>query len=199
MKSGNRFPLAILASFLLLFSIAAGPQTALAHPNFFSSLCSGCHNNDNATCNGCHHHGTVGLSATPNKSSYACGEQVTVTLTGGSQSGWIRALLYDQNDVEIARRSGPTGTGDDSQPNPVAFPVNLTANAPVGKGVYTWHAAWWGSPYDVGNTTVTPHGPAVLVAVTINVVGPSPVDSSTWSRIKALSLSSVLSNAHNQF
>jgi hypothetical protein len=35
-----------------------------------------------------------------------------VTLTGGTRGGWIRALLYNESDVEIDRETGPTGTGN---------------------------------------------------------------------------------------
>ncbi|MBK8231520.1 MAG: hypothetical protein IPK72_13255 [Candidatus Eisenbacteria bacterium] len=57
----------------------------------------------------------------PDKSSYQPGEAVVVTLTGGSQSGWIRGLLYDAQNTELDRKSGPTGTGDDSQGGAVTF------------------------------------------------------------------------------
>ena len=170
---------------LVLTSPLCAHQAA-AYSTYFSSKCAGCHTNDNPTCNGCHHHGTVNLSAVTDKATYGCGEQVTVTLSGGSKSGWIRALLFDQNGLEIARATGPTGAGDDGAPDPVVFPVVLSAPAPIGKGTYTWEAAWWGSPYDTGNLTVTPHGPEVRVPVVVSVTGPSPVESTTWSRVKSL-------------
>ncbi len=171
----------VAVAFLALFS-AAGQ----AEPQFFTNLCSGCHSNDTPTCNGCHHHGPVGMTAVPDKAQYKCGEALAVTLDGGTQHGWIRAILYNQDGVEVARATGPTHTGNDGGVEMVACPVTLLATAPVGIGVYTWHAAWWGSPYDNGNPTVTPHGPEVRVAVEINVVGPSPVEGSTWGRIKQL-------------
>ena len=183
MKSPARalFVGTVAAAFLAVFPVAS-----LAHPYYFTNNCAGCHSNDTATCNGCHHHGAVDLTAVPDKVQYKCGEALAVTLDGGSKTGWIRAILYNQDGVEVARATGPTHTGDDSGSDPVTFPVVLIAAAPVGIGVYTWQAAWWGSPYDTGNPTVNPHGPEVRVPVEINVVGPSPVEDSTWSRIKQL-------------
>jgi hypothetical protein len=171
------------AAFMFLVAFTT---SGFAHPSYFTNNCAGCHKNDTATCNGCHHHGAVNLTAVADKTQYQCDESAAVTLSGGSKSGWIRAILYNQDGLEIARATGPTHTGDDSGADAVAFPVVLIANAPVGKGVYVWQAAWWGSPYDTGNPTVNPHGPEVRVPVEINVVGPSPVEDSTWSRIKQL-------------
>jgi hypothetical protein len=172
---------AVAAAFLAVFPVAG-----LAYPPYFTNNCAGCHSNDTATCNGCHHHGPKNLSATPDKVQYKCGETMAVTLNGGTEAGWIRAILYNQDGVEVARATGPTQAGDDSGTEIVEFPVVLVATAPVGIGVYTWEAAWWGSPFDSGNRTAYPHGPEVRVPVEINVVGPSPVEESTWSRIKQL-------------
>ncbi len=181
-----RSPARVLAVGIFAAVLAVLPVAAPAYQTYFSSKCAGCHNNDSATCNGCHHHGTVNLTAVADKTQYKCGETLAVTLDGGSKTGWIRAILYNQDGVEVARATGPTNTGDDGGTDIVAFPVTLVATAPVGKGVYTWQAAWWGSPYDVGNPTVNPHGPEVRVPVEINAVGPSPVENSTWGRIKQL-------------
>lgn len=180
-----------LISLFCTFAILMGVSWLLssdvvARPTFFTEKCSLCHDDDNETCNGCHHHGTQSLSATVDKPGYASGEQVTVTLDGGSQRGWFRAILYDQGGAEIDRATGPTNTGDNGQPNPVEFPVTLTAAAPGEVGEYTWEAAWWGSPYDNGNETVYPHGPEVRTQVTVTVGETSPVEPTTWGRIKAL-------------
>lgn len=183
MRIGHRLTILCLT---FVTATVTTPHEAFLIPSNFDNFCAGCHSNDNPTCNGCHHHGPVGLSAMTDKATYACGEQVSVTFDGGSQSGWIRALLFDHNGVEIDRASGPTGMGDDSEPNPVEFPVTLTASAPLGPGIYDWEAAWWGSPYDTGNPTVHPHGPEVRVPVVVEVTGPSAVEASTWSKIKVL-------------
>ena len=176
----------LLVCGLSLLGTTAGSHRANAYSNYFTNKCAGCHANDNPTCNGCHHHGTASLSAVTDKVTYVTGEQVMVTLRGGSKSGWIRTLLFDQNGVEIARATGPTGAGDDGLPNPVVYPVVLSAPAPIAKGTYTWEAAWWGSPYETGNLTVTPHGPEVRVPVVVSVTSTVPVESTTWSRIKSL-------------
>lgn len=159
---------------------------ASARPGFFGEHCSLCHDNDNETCNGCHHHGPQNLSATTDKAEYAPGEQVIVTFDGGNKTGWFRAILYDQSGSEIDRATGPTHMGDDRQPNPVEFPVTLTAMAPSGAGQHTWEAAWWGSPYDIGNEAAYPHGPEVRTQVTVTVKQLTPVEPTTWGKIKAL-------------
>jgi hypothetical protein len=135
--------------------LAVFPAAGLAYPPYFTNNCAGCHSNDTATCNGCHHHGPVDLTAVADKVQYKCGEALAVTLDGGSEHGWIRAILYNQDGVEVARATGPTHAGDDSGTEMVELPVVLVATAPVGIGVYTWEAAWWGSPFDSDNRTVT--------------------------------------------
>jgi hypothetical protein len=101
------------------------------------------------------------LSASADRASYTTGETVTITLNGGSAEGWLRGLLYDQNNVEVDRASGPTGTGDDGLGNPVRFPVTLQAPAPATAGDYNWRAAYFGNNNGAGHTetskTVTIH------------------------------------------
>ena len=110
---------------------------------------------------------------------------MAVTLTGGTQHGWIRAILYDESNTELTRATGPTGTGDDYQGNPVVFPVMLSTTAPPQAGDHLWEAAWYGNNDGNGHTERrTP--------VTIRVVEP-PADVSedppqvnrTWGRIRA--------------
>jgi hypothetical protein len=38
---------------------------------------------------------------------------VSTTLDVGSRGGWVRSILYNQNGVEVGRRTGTTGMGDD--------------------------------------------------------------------------------------
>jgi hypothetical protein len=175
------FGLAFL--FCVLFISAAS-----AEPSFFNSDCSGCHNNDHATCNGCHHHrGT--LSATADAAQYEPGAPVTITLHGGTEFGWIRGLLYNESNVEIARRSGPTGDGDNGQSGAITFPVQFHVTAPAAAGNYTWHAAWYGNTGDGGSV----HGEN-RTAVVIHVVGgTSSVPTNepglmhrTWGKIKGV-------------
>jgi hypothetical protein len=172
--------LAVAAALML------GVGGAWSFPDRFNTYCAGCHNNDSPTCNGCHHHrGT--LTATKDQSQYYPDQTVTVTLNGGTQSGWIRGLLYDHLGAEIARRTGPTGTGDDGGSGDVVFPVQLQAPAPSAPGNYTWQAAWFGNWNDGGSV----HNEQ-RVNVTITVVeNPSDVAedgetfvSKTWSRLK---------------
>lgn len=138
---------------LILFS---GSQ-ALAQSSYFSSQgCSGCHSSPVvATCNGCHAHGThpnssknaINVAGTTNKSSYAPGETVTVTISGGYRTGWFRAVLYDQNSVELARSTG----NDSGMGSSATYPATLSAPAPATPGTYTWKVAWYGNQYDAGS------------------------------------------------
>jgi len=136
---------------ILLWATLAQSQSA-----YFTSLgCSGCHSAPVvATCNGCHGHGThpssakssINVAGTTNKSSYAPGETVTVTITGGYRTGWIRAVLYDQNSTELARSSGnASGMG-----GAATFPATLSAPAPTTPGTYAWKVAWYGHQNDSG-------------------------------------------------
>lgn len=171
---------ALAAGILVLLGIV--PAFVAAFPSFWTSRgCSSCHADDSVTCNGCHFHRSP-LSAVAGQSQYYPGSPVTVTLYGGSQSGWIRALLYDQNNVEVARREGPTGTGDDGLGSPVVFPVAMTATAPVAPGTYIWNAAWYGNTANSGSA----HG-EVRVNVTITVVpdpagAPGEDGGTVWQR-----------------
>ncbi len=184
-----RIPRSRLLVLLAISLVLGGAATLVsAFPSFWSSEgCSSCHNNDSVSCNGCHHH-RGSLAASPSQGEYFPGDPVTVTLNGGQQSGWIRALLYDHNNVEVARREGPTGTGDDGLGNPVVFPVQLTATAPAQPGNYVWRAAWFGNTGNGGSA----HG-EVRVNTTITVVA-NPADTPgedsptrwqrSWGRLK---------------
>jgi len=127
------------------FTLLSWVPDAGARSSYYDSNCSRCHGTT-STCAGCHAHGVhtdsnkddINLTAGTDKASYSAGEQVNVTVDGGYRSGWVRVVLLDQNNVEVARSSG---TG---------FPVTLSAPAPDG-GTYTWSAAWYGNQYDAGN------------------------------------------------
>jgi len=152
-----------ILSIFLCCMFAAGfalvmPGEASAKSEFFSQSCASCHFNDTATCDGCHIHGPKGLTATTDLDQYQPGQAVTVMFGGGTRGGWIRAILYNQNGVEVARSTGPTGGGDDGTQDPaLEFPVLLSASAPSTPGFYTWSVSWYGSPFDAGNPTVSPH------------------------------------------
>ena len=166
----------------------ASVRPAGAFPTEFNGCAiSGCHNNDSATCNGCHHH-RGSLSATRDQSQYYPGQVVTVTLNGGSQSGWVRGLLYDENNIEIARRTGPTGTGDDGGSGDVVFPVQMQAPAPATPGTYVWKAAWFGNWNDGGSFHNEQRVNVTITVVADPAAAPGPGEGGliarTWSRIK---------------
>ncbi len=174
-----------LGSVMFLACLLAG-ATLLARPaaarsSFFSSRCGSCHTDDTSTCNGCHHHqGT--LAATCDRTSYRPGQSVSVTLSGGTQRGWIRALLYDQMHVQLDRNSGPTNSGDDGLASSVTFPVVLQGVAPAEPGDYTWQAAWFGNTGDGGTT----HGETLTPVVVHVVAAPTAVEQRSWGGIKSL-------------
>jgi hypothetical protein len=180
-----RLSLLVLAFGVALLS-GSLVEDAAAIPDFFDTRCAFCHSNDTRTCDGCHEHkGT--LSATPSLPEYAPGDPVTITLSGGSLGGWIRAILYDHTGTAVDWAHGPTWTGDDHQPNPVLFPLALNGTAPAAEGNYVWEAAWFG-----GNNDGSGHS-EVRTPVTIRVVQLASVEredreegEKSWSRIKSL-------------
>lgn len=166
------------AQFLFVAALGAGALTAfqlkgteaLAYPAYFTTNCAGCHAAPvAATCNGCHHHGPVSLKGATNKTSYAPGETVSVTISGGSQSGWLRAILYDQNNKQVAISNG----NDSGMGHSTTFPATLSAPAPTLPGTYTWKAAWFGNSYDSGNPTASAHGEVSVNTNSFTVVAPA--------------------------
>jgi len=175
---------------------------ALAQSAYFSGQgCSGCHSAPVvATCNGCHGHGThpssaksaINVAGTTNKSSYAPDEAVTVTITGGYRTGWIRAILYDQNGAELARSTGnASGMGSSA-----TYPVTLSAPAPTTPGSYTWKVAWYGHQNDSGGAafgsgwTPDPNNPDHGTEI-VNISTPFTVAAAT---LPAPTISSVAPN-----
>ncbi len=148
MKRRDVFFIAMLAFAVLFFGYARLASTMQGY--YTSHGCSGCHgaappNPD--TCNGCHQHGThaslngaINITGKTDKTTYAPGDTVSVTINGGFQSGWIRAILYDQSMKELARSTGPTGMGGGA-----GYPIILTAPAPATPGTYTWNVSWFGN------------------------------------------------------
>lgn len=174
-----------IALFLILALPLLLSNSASAYSSLYTSRCASCHSDDSPTCNGCHYH-KGSLSAWSDSSEYDAGSSISVTLDGGGRDGWIRGLLYDHNGTEVARVSGPTGTGDDGGGDDVIFPVTLTATAPETEGTYIWQAAWYG-----GATSGSGHLESAT-PVTIHVTAPTSVPEwpgyqvSAWSAIKAL-------------
>jgi hypothetical protein len=132
----------------VLFAWAPGAE---ATSTLYSNNCSSCHGSTPDTCAGCHGHGVhsssaktdIKLTGTTNKTEYSPGETVSVVINGGYRSGWVRAILYDNNMTERARSTGPTGEGGGA-----SFPITLTAPAPTAAGTYTWNVSWYGNQYD---------------------------------------------------
>jgi hypothetical protein len=147
----------IALAIMLLFVSGAWASSSY----FTSQGCTGCHSAPvAASCNACHAHGThansaknsVNVVGTTNKSSYAPGETVTVTISGGYRTGWFRAVLYDQNTVELARSS----SNDSGMGSSAIFPAILSAPAPTVPGSYSWKVAWYGNQYDAGGAAYGP-------------------------------------------
>jgi hypothetical protein len=142
---------------------------AEAQSTWYTQFCSSCHGTALSTCNGCHAHGThatsskntINIAGTTNKTSYAPGETVSVTVTGGYRTGWVRVILYDQNMTELARSTGTIASGAQAPSGAPGFPVTLTTSAPVSAGTYTWNVAWYGNQYDLteANAGTTFFGP----------------------------------------
>ncbi len=130
---------------------------ASAQSTYFATYCTSCHAASPSTCNGCHSHGThsnstknvINVAGTTSKASYAPGELVNVTLTGGYRTGWIRGLLFDQNGVELARSTGTASGGMGGGPG---YPIVLNSPAPSTPGTYTWKVAWYGNQYDASSS-----------------------------------------------
>jgi len=179
---------------LAVAAIAVWVPNVHAESGFFSPNCGGCHSGVSSTCNGCHAHGVhsnnsksdINLRATTDKTSYLPGEQVTVTISGGYRNGWVRAILYNENGVEVRRSTGPNSMGGGS-----SFPIQLAGTAPASAGTYTFKASWYGNRYDLsqrGGTTVfgpnwTPdpnnpnHGQEIVSTNSFTVSAPVPAGS----------------------
>lgn len=151
-----------MTAFTIICAVAfvtwiTGTPTADARSKFYAANCQSCHGSV-STCAGCHSHGThtdstktdVNIKGTTNKTSYAPGEQVSVTVTGGYKSGWVRAILYDQNMMELARSTGTMAPGASAPSGGPGFPLTLTACAPLtGQSPFTWNVSWYGNRFDL--------------------------------------------------
>lgn len=149
--------------FCLALALAAWiswAPNAEAFPGLYDANCAACHGTTQ-TCDGCHAHGVhsgtakndINVTGTTDKTTYAPGETVSVTIDGGYRGGWIRTILYDQAMVELDRS---TGTGDPPSGGP-PYPVTLTAPAPTAAGTYTWNVAWYGNEFDAAGATFGPN------------------------------------------
>jgi hypothetical protein len=195
----------------VLFVAQIWSAEALAQSSYFGSQgCSACHVAPVVTsCNGCHVHGThagsgnsaVNVAGTTDKSSYAPGELVTVTISGGYRSGWFRALLYDHNMVELARSTGnASGMG-----SATSSPAKLSYPAPTTPGTYTWKVAWYGSNAEASTTAfgsgwtpdpLNPNHGAEIVSITTPFIVAAPTLS--LPTLSSIAPSSLVRGAENQ-
>lgn len=184
-------------------------STSHASSSFFTSAgCSGCHvSSTTPTCASCHAHGvhpnsnknSINLAGATRdsvgngKTSFAPGEIMKVTVSGGYRTGWARILLYDGSMNELARSTGTVKAGG---VGPVDAPqfgstttVTFTTTAPLTPGTYTWNVAWYGNRYDLASGATygplwTPdpnnanHGREIVATNSFTVVAPAaPVAS----------------------
>jgi hypothetical protein len=165
-----KFNSKVLVLFLLAVTLGVfqfGAKEAQAQSSYFTSRgCNSCHSAPvTATCNGCHYHGATSLKGVTNKTSYAPGETVSVTISGGNKTGWIQASLYNQNNTQVAISSGnASGMGHST-----TFPAVLSAPAPATPGTYTWKAAWHGNSNNSGST----HGNVTVNTNSFTVTAPA--------------------------
>ncbi|OGU16837.1 MAG: hypothetical protein A2076_00300 [Geobacteraceae bacterium GWC2_53_11] len=161
MHNIKRSPLARFLVLSLGVVLLCGTKAQAFSAYFTAQGCAGCHASPVvATCNGCHAHGThpdsaknaINVTGTTDKSTYAPGEIVTVTITGGYRTGWFRAVLYDQNMVELARSTG----NDSGMGGSAIYPAILSAPAPATPGTFSWKVAWYGNLYDSVGATFGP-------------------------------------------
>ena len=105
-------------SYFLFAALVAGIVTWVPHVHAFdysfSVNCLSCHNTPSEileVCGMCHAHGVhssaakndINVSGTTDKTSYAPGETVMVTIRGGYRPPTrARAVLYDQNGTQLA-------------------------------------------------------------------------------------------------
>ncbi len=196
MKTRGVFFIAVLACALWLFGHAG---QAFASSSYYTdrtrsgvanTSCADCHG-ATSTCNGCHGHGahpdsaktTLNITATTDKTTYQPGEAVSVLITGGYRSGWVRVILYNGDPTaggtELARSTGPTGMGGGP-----GFPITLSGAAPTAPGTYTFSASWYGNSYDKSGAAFGAkwrpdqnnpgHGEEIVATNSFTVAGSTP-------------------------
>lgn len=148
-------PLVRVFAFFLFGFISLGVSSAHATEQMYKRECNGCHSGP-PTCNGCHVHGThvltgdlasLNLVATTDKTEYGVGDEITVTLSGGSRpqaEGWVGVKLYDAKGVPLAHVK-------------TELPATLTTRAY--EGMTTLYMSWIGFDFEqTGGTYGAPMG-----------------------------------------
>src|SRR6266567_1244930 len=145
----------VVSAFAFVIWISGIPTAGARSTYYTDQGCQACHGTT-STCNGCHSHGThsssgktdVTITGATNKTTYAPGETVSVTITGGYKTGWVRAILYDQTMKQVAISKGTIQSGASAPSGGPGFPITLSAPAPTTAGTYTWNVSWYGNKYD---------------------------------------------------
>ena len=182
-KAGFVFFFLLVCTALAFWAPGANAQSSY----YVDRGCSTCHGATPTTCNGCHEHGVIGRtgsaqSATVNKTTFAPGENVIVTLRGGRTSsatngtgGWVRGILYRDN-VEIARSAGTVAPGNSGPSGGSGLPITFTTAAPTTPGPYTYAAAWFGNTGNNGSTHGEVRAPSITITVSAaSAAGPMTV------------------------
>lgn len=178
-------------------------------PNPATGQCTNCHISQNLTANNycgmCHAYGThpsstkstINVTATADKASYAPGEAMVVTISGGYRARTARAVVFDgPNPTTAVQKAISTGTLDPVGGAPINAPawtgsapatiILSSFTAPTAAGTYTWCGAWYGNDYDLGIIggattfglwTADPRNPGhgcEMAAFTFTVVAPNP-------------------------
>lgn len=183
---------------LFAIALAAPPRDAAAYSSYYGNYCSSCHGSTVSTCNGCHAHGThsgtaktdIHITGTLDKTVYAPGATVTVTIDGGYRSGWLRVRLLDPAMHELARSSCPGGKGACST---TGYPVTLTAPAPTTPGTYTWAVTWYGNAQHEG--TGASFGAGTSATLKAGSFTPDPNNANHGDQVVALAPFTVSSTA----
>ncbi len=132
-----------LSSLPLLGMLMFAWNSAHAYEDYYKRECNGCHaEREGITCKGCHYHGThaslaevgsINLVAKTDRDSYAAGDDITVTLTGGNQMGWVGVNLYDEKGVPLGHVRSE-------------LPATITTRAY--EGMSKVYVAWLGFEFD---------------------------------------------------
>jgi len=158
---------------IMLGGFAVLPSMSHAQSSYFTQNAvekncssSNCHNASPITCNGCHAHGTrstiqssaMNLVATTDKASYAPGDDISVTLTGGNSqvgsTGWVRVKVYASNGTELVSNAANCPHNAASYTVICSLPVTLTTRAVA--GMTSLYVGWMGNEYDPAGVAGAP-------------------------------------------